>query len=90
MGDYSEKAHYELGKEVTENGIDLLITAGRNALYMARGAEETGLLAIKSFTTTDELCEHIGEYLNENDCVLIKASRGMHFEKITEKIIEIN
>ena len=89
MGDYSEKAHYELGKEVTENGIDLLITAGRNALYMARGAAETGLLAIKSFNTTDELCEHIGEYLEENDCVLIKASRGMHFEKITEKIKNI-
>lgn len=90
MGDYSEKAHYELGKEVSENGIDMLITAGENAQMIAKGAEETGLDDIKSFNTTDELCEKVAQYLKEGDCVLIKASRGMHFEKIAEKIMEIN
>lgn len=90
MGEYAEKAHYELGKQVTESGVDLLITAGENALFMAKGADETGLEKIKSFKNTEELCKNISGLLEENDCILIKASRGMHFEKVVEQITECN
>ena len=30
MGDFAKDAHYNLGKVVKENGVDLLITAGEN------------------------------------------------------------
>ena len=86
MGDYAKDAHRELGKSVVEEKIDLLITAGENAKYIAEGAKEAGLENVVCFDNTDECESKIKEYLKENDCILIKASRGMHFEKITEAI----
>lgn len=88
LGDYSEKAHYDLGKEVFDNGIELLITAGKNAKLIAKGAKEYGVENVVSFDTTDELCNNIKNYIRDGDCVLIKASRGMHFEKITTRLTE--
>ncbi len=88
LGEYSEKAHYDLGKEVFSNGIDILITAGENARNIAKGARESGVNNIVSFANTDELCDNIKSYIQDGDCVLIKASRGMHFEKITTKLTE--
>ena len=90
LGEYSEKAHYDLGKEVFDNGVGLLITVGKNARLIAKGAEEYGVKNVVSFDTTDEACEKVKDYINDGDCVLIKASRGMHFEKITTKLTEID
>lgn len=88
MGEYAEKAHFDLGKEVANSSIDLLLTAGENAMLIAKGAEMSGVAEVKSFKDTNTLCEKIHDYLKDGDCVLIKASRGMHFEKIVEKINE--
>lgn len=82
MGEYAPKAHYELGKYVAENGIDELITAGENMKQLAKGAKEHGVKNIVSFDKTLEVCEYIKGKLKEGDAVLIKASRGMHFEEI--------
>ena len=88
MGQYAKNAHSELGRAVFENGVDILITAGENAKYIAEGAKENGFSAEKIFTfnTTEDLAQKVGEYIRENDSILIKASRGMHFEKIFDKI----
>ena len=88
MGDYAKDAHLQLGKAVLENGIDILITAGKNAKYIAKGAKDNGFLPenIVTFDTTDALAQKVGQYIRENDSILIKASRGMHFEKIFETI----
>ena len=34
----------------------------------------------------EELADHINSYLQDGDMVLVKASRGMHFEKICDRI----
>lgn len=86
MGEYAKDAHFELGKSVKELGVDLLVTAGENAGYIAEGAKEAGLNAVVSYATTDELKEHIAEIVTSGDCILIKASHGMEFYKIADEI----
>ena len=88
MGDFAKDAHTKIGEQVFENGIDILMTAGENAKYIANGAKMAGLAEenIICFDTTEELAQNVMNYVNENDSILIKASRGMHFEQVFEKI----
>lgn len=86
MGEYARDAHYELGRDVYQNGIDILITAGDNAKELARGAIEAGMENVISFDTTDELKEKINGLIDNKSCVLIKASHGMEFAKLVDEI----
>ena len=86
MGDYAENAHYELGKALCENGIDMLITAGENMKHLARGAKDMGLSNIVTFDKTLEVCEFVKKEIKSGDAVLIKASHGMHFEQVYDSI----
>lgn len=86
MGDYARDVHFDLGKSVKELGIDFLITAGENASLIAEGAKASGLSQVVSYNTTDELKGHIKNLVKSGDCILVKASHGMNFYKITEEI----
>ncbi len=86
MGRFAKTAHYELGGEVWKCGADILFTAGESAEHIAIGARDAGLENVISFKTTEELAEQINSYLQDGDMVLVKASRGMHFEKICDRI----
>ncbi len=87
LGGFSEEAHTGLGDWVIKNNVDILITAGENAKFIVKRAKEIGNLEAYSFDTTDEAGEFCKSFLKEGDAVLIKASRGMKFEKIYNKII---
>ncbi len=87
MGEFARDAHYKIGEEVYKNKIDVLLTAGENAKFIAQGAM---IDEVYSFDTTDELVLNISKFIKENDTVLVKASRGMHFEKVVNKITEEN
>ncbi|MBQ3124149.1 MAG: UDP-N-acetylmuramoyl-tripeptide--D-alanyl-D-alanine ligase [Clostridia bacterium] len=86
MGEYAKDAHLGLGKSAKELGIDLLVTAGENAGYIAEGAKNTGLCDVLSFATTDELKSNISKIVKSGDCILVKASHGMEFFKIADEI----
>lgn len=89
MGEYARDAHYDLGKSVKELGIDFLITAGENASLIAEGAKDAGLSQVISYSTTDELKADVKNLVESGDCILVKASHGMDFYKITEEIKSI-
>ena len=86
MVDFAKDAHYNLGKVVKENGVDLLITAGENMKYLAQGAKDNGVENIVSFDKTLEVCNYVKDEIKSGDAVLIKASRGMHFEEVYNTI----
>lgn len=85
MGSFAEKEHKKLGKSVND-AADVLITAGENAKFIAEGAKDAGMSEVISFDDTDAAAENIGNIVKDGDCILIKASRGMKFEKIYQKI----
>ncbi|MCH5212763.1 MAG: UDP-N-acetylmuramoyl-tripeptide--D-alanyl-D-alanine ligase [Oscillospiraceae bacterium] len=86
MGEFAENAHYDLGTDAAQIGIDMLITAGASAAKIAEGAKANGFMNVKVYDTTDDACREIAGIIKEGDSVLVKASHGMHFEKITEAI----
>lgn len=87
MGEFAPKAHYELGASVVESGADMLITVGENAKYIADGARDSGMENVVTFEKTLEAQKYCAKAVCEGDAVLIKASRGMHFEDIYKEII---
>ena len=88
MGEYAEKAHYDLGRAVYENGVDMLITAGENMKQTAKGAADSGMKNVISFDKTLEACAYVKKEVRSGDAVLIKASHGMRFEQIYDAIKE--
>ncbi len=81
MGSFSEEEHRKLGASVYDSA-DILVTAGKNARFIAEGAKAAGMREVYQFDNTDAAAESIREITDAGDCILIKASRGMKFEKI--------
>lgn len=93
LGEASESGHYAVGQAVAELGITELITVGKLAEEIARGASEKGMLAPVIHSCKDRE-EAIGKargilsHLDRGTWVLIKASRGMRMEEITKSLRE--
>lgn len=86
LGEYSYNAHKNLGAEVVKNHINLLLTVGQQARYIAEGAFENGMDSdqLVSADTVEELLPMLSSHIKENDTVLVKASRVMGLERVTE------
>ncbi len=86
LGSYSKSAHFDLGLDVVKNNIDVLITIGENSRYIAEGAYGQGMDSngIFSFDTKDEAFSELFDIIEEKDVVLVKASRFMELEQVTE------
>jgi UDP-N-acetylmuramoyl-tripeptide--D-alanyl-D-alanine ligase len=91
MGEWAFEAHKKIGENVVENNIDYLITVGYNGKSIALGALEAGMMKenIFSFDTNEEVIKFIDSFLQDGDAILIKASRGMKMESISEHIREV-
>lgn len=86
MGEYAHDAHFNLGKTVAGMGIDFLITAGENAQLIADGAKQSGMMNVVSYPTTEALVKEINTLVKPGDCILVKASHGMEFYRVTDCI----
>lgn len=85
LGSFSEKAHREVG-DYAKSKCDLLIAVGNDAKFIFEESNKS----IKSFyfNTKEEACQFLNTEIKDNDVVLIKASRGMQMEYITNCITE--
>lgn len=88
MGSFAQKAHTSLGEAVSSSGADILVTVGENAKYIADGLSEENRPEAVHFEKTDAAAEYVQSIASEGDVILIKASRGMRFEKIADKLKE--
>ena len=89
LGEFSEKLHFETGKFAASKNIDVIVTVGKEACYIAYGAEETGVdrKKIFSFKNTTDVNKFLDESINKDDVILIKGSRGMKMEKVVEHLL---
>ena len=87
MGGFAEKQLYEVGTQIPD--AEMLITVGNNAKFIAKGAELAGIEHIRHFDTVEAAIDYLSEFLRGGDAVLVKASRGMHFERISDAIKNI-
>lgn len=88
LGEFSKKLHEEVGKSVVENNIDILITVNEDAKYIANKAieEKMNPKNVYSFENNSEAIEQLKKILNNEDCVLVKASNGLKFSEIVEAL----
>lgn len=85
LGEEAEKAHKEIAVYAKKKGINKIIAVGEYSSMFKEGFGED----ITIFNTTDECKDNIKYLVKEGDIILIKASRGMKFEKIVNKLKEI-
>ena len=82
--------HREVGEYAAKKGIDRIICIGEISKNMYEGAKEAKNedQQIFYFEKKEDFLDKYKDIVRKGDTVLIKASRGMRFEKITEKINE--
>ena len=85
LGDFSKQMHENIGKEVIKNNVDILITVGTEAqninnIVKCKNIEEYSL------KTNEEAIKKLKKIAKPKDIILVKASNGMHFEKIVDAI----
>ena len=85
LGENTLNMHYDVGSYAREKGIDLVLTSGSCAGEMSRAAGERG----RNFESREALINALPELLKEGDCVLVKASKGSHFETVSAALREI-
>ncbi len=90
LGKYAKELHEKVGIEVYKNNIDILICAGENAKYIANKAKEEGMPEenIYYFKGKENIIEKLKQIMKKDDVILFKASNGMKFFEIVEKIKE--
>ncbi len=84
LGANSPKLHEEIGEYAAAMGLDLLVCYGNYAKYIAKGAERCGLSCCYA-PDKETILNFLNFKLSDGDCVLYKASRGMHMEEIIDK-----
>ncbi len=88
LGEFSKKIHMEVGKKVVQEGIDLLVTVGEEARFIALSAKENGMKQnqVYSFHENKEVLYFLKKELKKGDAILFKASNRLNLSEIVEKL----
>lgn len=88
LGKFAKSLHREIGEYAAEKGIDVIICIGEISKNMYEGAFNiiNKYQQVFYFKNQDEFLENVFNIIKSEDTILVKASRGMKFEKTIEKI----
>ena len=88
LGETSEELHRQVGQQVARQKIDELVVVGDQAQCMAEAALQEGMgpAMIHSCRNTTEAASMLRMLMRSGDTLLLKASRGMYFEKIVKDL----
>ncbi len=87
LGEEAYKMHQEVGMYAGEKGIDLLIALGEYEKDFERGFKLTNKKGkFMGFDKYEDLINSILKYIKTGDTILVKASRFMKLEIITETL----
>lgn len=87
LGEIAEKRHWEIGY-LGGRRADAIFTVGDLSAKIHQTAEGAGAEAVHC-RTSQELVARLPELLRPSDVILVKASRGMHFEEIVNAIMRL-
>ena len=88
LGPSAEALHAQCGARVAELGFDLLITVGAEARGLALGALGRGFPGSRHvhLDSPEDAGIWLKEKIVDGDVVLLKASRGVHLERVWEEL----
>ena len=82
MGDFAPDAHRMTGKYAAERA-DMVICIGELGKFIKEGAGNKGIWCGDKIAAIEKIKQNM-----HDSCILIKASRGMQFEQITNALLE--
>ena len=90
LGPDADTLHLEIGRYLVEMGVSELFTFGSLSRHINRGAREKGMARGRAhhFSDFDLMCGELLKLLAPGDVVLVKASHGMHLERVYEFLRE--
>ena len=88
LGPTEADFHRQAGRQVAENGWDLLLAIGPLARHIAEGAMAAGLpkARVLTFSNSDEAAARISSLVKDGDLILVKGSRGIETERVVERL----
>ncbi len=86
LGEQERELHREVGSFIKTVGCEELITIGSLAEEIAAGARESGVENIHEYADKAGFFEEAERLIKADDTILVKASHGMHFEEIVERL----
>lgn len=88
LGSHERRLHRRLGKRLAESGVRSLVAVGAASEHVASGALGAGMNPRRVVTAqnADEALEPARALLRPGDTVLLKGSRGIHLEKLYERL----
>ncbi len=90
LGDCEKDLHRQLGKQIADAGMELLITLGNLAAIAADAAKQVRPdLQTYKFQTCAELCNNLHHLIKDSDIILVKGSRINKLETVIEKLKEL-
>jgi UDP-N-acetylmuramoyl-tripeptide--D-alanyl-D-alanine ligase len=88
QGDCARAAHFEVGWRAASSRLDQLFAVGRQSCAIAAAARSRGFNSIVEIDEVDQAAQAVKEFARPGDVVLVKASRSMRLERITELLRE--
>ncbi len=87
IGKYAIEAHEYIGR-LAGKFLDILITVGPRARFIAESAKEVGMRKqnIQSFDVVNDALKPVHDLIKKGDLILIKGSHAMELEKAVEEI----
>lgn len=88
MGEESHRYHWKVGEFMKDLNIDLLLTYGQAAKYIAKACNENnGKVKISEYTDKSLLINELKSIIKEGDVVLVKGSNSMKMNEISDHIL---
>ena len=85
MGETGKELHEDVGRYAREKGVDALYASGPLGRWFVEGFGAAG----RYFESQEALIAALPELLRKGDAVLVKASLGMHYDKVVEGICQL-
>ncbi len=85
LGEDSPAMHFDVGRYAAEKGVDAVYSSGAYGADLAAGAGEKG----RCFDSCESLIAALPTLLRKGDAILVKASRGARFERVSEALKEL-
>jgi len=91
LGPKEEDLHYEIGQYAAAKGIDAIYCIGELSAAASRGAKDRAAenSTVLHFPTKEDFLDRLGELIQDDDTILIKASNGMKFSEIVKNLKEL-
>ncbi len=84
LGSQSRLWHERMGKIVAKTNIDVVLTTGPEAYYLAEQIKKTNHRLCFHCPNLEEVHEHLRRLCRKGDVVLVKGSRAMKMEQTVE------